>query len=475
MEAVLIVLFSVFGASLVTLIILLLTLKAREPGKTVVVIKDKRKKEPEKAKKVEEKPQKQDDELKLTPTYCSILFDCDKCGKKFFVQEQNLEKDIICPKCKEEINKQEHFKKVLKAELKSQTKEQELFLGMSYLYGVGVKKDDKKAYLFVNLSAYNGDVVAKEMLKGYYSEEIAKLTKENIKDATGDKLEDLIKEQKLQYNKEQFEPKTINELHNFAIDYFWWATYHRMNSYDVDELATVGGASINSNRILNMAEGFEEVDLSSLESRLAFAYLDIAAKNGRYDLYAELGFAYVGFDNDKAKYYLQKGIECGDEKCKELYAVYFEGKTIDQVRIEKLTAPREVILLEQKSKGKIKSADKKEAKETKATAVEEKKAEIEVSVDEMFDDAVSSDQKEDAVESKPLKEEKEPEEKKDKKDKKAKEEKKEKKSTVVKKTKSKKETSKADNKTKEEVLQEIKEKSLKTEEKEEKKENQDKE
>ena len=377
MEPIIIILFCVLGASFISLIILLLTLKQSEPGKTVVVIKDKRnKKQPKEQKKAEpkeEKPkkaEKQKDELVLKPVYAAITFGCDKCNQKFLVQEQNLAKDVVCPKCKAVLDKQEAFKNVLKAELKSQTKEQELFLGMCYLYGVGVKKDDKKAYLFVNLSAYNGDEVAKEMLQNYYCEDIAKLTKENIKDATSEKLEELIKEQKLQYNKAQFEPKTLNELHNYAIDYFWWATYHRMNCFDVDELARVGSANINSNRILNMVEGFEEIDLTSLESRLAFAYLDVAANNGRYDLYAELGFAYVGFDNDKAKKYLKKGIACGDERSKELYAVYFEGKTIEQVRIEKLEAPKKVLLIEQKpAKASKKTKETKKAKDAEAKAV----------------------------------------------------------------------------------------------------------
>lgn len=437
MEIGIIVLFAVFGVSLITLIILLLTLKTQEPGKTVVVIKDKRTKQ--KQQNTEQKEEKQKtkstkaQKLVLKPTYCSIEFVCDKCGKKVTVQEQKLTQDIICPQCKEVLNKQEHFKKVLKAELKNQTREQELYIGMSYLYGVGVKKDDKKAYLFVNLSAYNGDDVAKEMLQGYYCEEIAKLTKENIKDATGDKLEDLIKEQKLQYNKAQFEPKTINELHNYAIDYFWWATYHRMNCYDIDELANVGGASINSNRILNMVEGFEEVDLTSLESQLAFAYLDVAASNGRYDLYAELGFAYVGFDNDKAKYYFKKGMDCGDERSKELYAVYFEGKTIDQVRIEKLEAPKQVILLEQKPKTKSKSKDKTEAKEADATVAKAtKQEEVEISADEIFVNDVKVEEKKEE----PKKERKPRKSTKTNKT----EEQKEEKSTVVKKTRTKKET-----------------------------------
>ncbi len=458
METSLIVLFSVFGASVVTLVILLLSLIKREPGKTVVVIKDKRTKKEKTANKEtkeEKKPlEPKKDELILEPIYCSIKFECDKCQKSFLVQEQKLTKDIICPKCKETINKQEQFKKVLKAELKSQTKEQELFLGMCYLYGVGVKKDDEKAYLFVNLSAYNGDKVAKEMLKNYYSEEIAKLTKENIKDATGDKLTSMIKEQKINYSKIQFEPKTINELHNYAIDYLWWGEYHRMNCFDVDALASVGGANINSHRIMNMFEGYEEIDFNSLESRLAFAYLDVAAKNGRYDLYAELGFAYVGSDNEKAKYYLKKGIECGDERSKELYAVYFEGKTLDQVRIEKIEAPKQVILLEQKPKS-IKAKEKSEAKEASVSVIDESKKEEtkEISADEVFGaetKEVKAEKKDGKKEEKKAKKSKKADEKKESK-------KEEKKPTVVKKTKSKEK--------KEEKKPEVKKEEAKKEEK----------
>lgn len=446
MEASIIVLFAVLGVSFITLIILLLTLKTQEPGKTVVVIKDKRTKHSEEKKdaKKEVKTKEQTDELLLNPTYCAINFVCDKCSKNFWVQEQKLIQDIICPGCKELVNKQEQFKKVMKAELKNQTKEQELFLGMCYLYGVGVKKDDAKAYLFVNLSAYNGDEIAKNMLKGYYCEEIAKLTKENIKDAAGDKLIAMIKEQKLQYNKMQFEPKTINELHNYAIDFFWWGTYHRMNCYDVEELATVGGASINSQRILNMYEGFEEIDLNSLESKLAIAYLEIAAKNGRYDLYAELGFAFVGSNNDKAKDYLTKGIACGDERSKELFAVYFEGKTVDQVRIEKLEAPKEVILLEQKSKSKIKSAEKTEAKEADAAVLEEKKEEVEISVDDIFGSTKAEEVKEAKEEKKEEKEKKPKKVKEQPKEKTEKKKPEDKKVAVVKKKKEKKEEKSAE-------------------------------
>ncbi len=483
METILIILLSVFGASLLMLIIVLLTLKQNTPGKTVVVIKDKRKQKTEKAQKQQEVQPKQkhskknDDELVLNPVYCSISFDCSKCGKKFLVQEQKLSQDIVCPDCGQVLDKQEYFKLVLKDELKNQTKEQELFLGMSYLYGVGVKKDDKKAYLFVNLSAYNGDEVAKQMLLNYYSEEIAKLTKENIKDVTTDKLELLIKEQKLQYNKSQVEPKTVNELHNHAIDYFWWATYHRMNCYDVDALATVGGVEINSNKILNVMDGFEEIDLNSIECKLAFAYLDIAANNGRYDLYSELGFACIGHDNEKAKKYLKKGIECGDERSKEIYAVYFEGKTPEEARILKIKAPKEVVLLTDSKETKIKAREKAEAKEAKVQKADVKSENIEISVDEMFEEK-PKDKKAEKKEEKPkakkqtkkvATETKKETKTKEKKPKKETKEQEERKISVVKKKKTKKETQeKQDQKSKEEVLEEIKEKSSKDAKPEEK-------
>lgn len=363
MEAKIIVLFVVFFVALVTLVVLLLTLKQKTPGKTVVVIKDKRKRTTNKKEKqkIEEKPQ---EELVLKPQYASIKLKCAKCRKEFYVQEQKINEDFVC-KCGAIADKTAHFKKLLRAEQKAQDKDVELALGMFYLYGVGTEKDDHKAYLFLNLSAKNKNDVAKSLLRTYYNDEIAKICAENIKNISNGKTEAEIIGLNLNINTPTRPAKTLNALHEEVKNYFDWADFHRINCYDVETLARVGLQQINPHTVLKTVEGGEVVDFDQLDKKLAISYLDLAANNGRVDLFAELGFMLVGGGEkqaDRAKEYFKKGISFGDKRAIELYDTFFGEKT-------ETTKPEE--------KAKAKSAEKtaEKAKAKPAEKTEQKKLE----------------------------------------------------------------------------------------------------
>lgn len=393
MEAKIIVLFVVFFVSLVTLVILLLTLKQKAPGKTVVVIKDKRKTTTTKKEKqkIEEKPQ---EELVLKPQYASIKLKCSKCRKEFYVQEQKINEDFVC-QCGAVVDKTAYFKKLLRAEQKEQNKDVELALGMFYLYGVGTEKDDHKAYLFLNLSAKNKNDVAQSMLRTYYNQEIAKICAESTKNISNGKTEAEIIGLNLNINTPTRPAKTLNALHEQVKNYFDWADFHRINCYDVDTLARVGLQQINPHTVLKTVEGGEIVDFEQLDKKLAITYLDLAANNGRVDLFAELGFMLVGGGEkqaDRAKEYFKKGISFGDKRAQELYDTFFgekkevkaevkteekaKEKPAEKVEQPKIAAPEEKLLIESKDEIVIFEAEAEKVEEKKEPKKEEKPEEV---------------------------------------------------------------------------------------------------
>ena len=398
MEAKIIVLFVVFFVALVTLVVLLLTLKQKTPGKTVVVIKDKRKRTTNKKEKqkIEEKPQ---EELVLKPQYASIKLKCSKCRKEFYVQEQKINEDFVC-KCGAIADKTAHFKKLLRAEQKAQDKDVELALGMFYLYGVGTEKDDHKAYLFLNLSAKNKNDVAKSLLRTYYNDEIAKICAENIKNISNGKTEAEIIGLNLNLNTPNRPAKTLNALHEQVKNYFDWADFHRINCYDVETLARVGLQQINPHTVLKTVEGGEVVDFDQLDKKLAITYLDLAANNGRVDLFAELGFMLVGGGEkqaDRAKEYFKKGISFGDKRAIELYNTFFgektettkpeekakakpaektEEKAKEKTEQKKLEAPEKQLLIESKDEVVVFKAEAEKVEDKKEVKVEVKAKEV---------------------------------------------------------------------------------------------------